>query len=82
MSVMLVFVSINQTLHETYLKNIEFENCKDVHAPIDVSYNGISDSEQENPFDTETYQSAVGRLLYVATEARPDLSFAVSNASK
>jgi len=33
-------------------------------------------------FDQELYQSAVGKLLYRSTRARPDIAFAVSTADK
>ena len=32
--------------------------------------------------DTEKYQSAVGKLLFLSTRTRPDIAFAVSTVAK
>ena len=74
---------INQsTFTKALLKKFQFENCKPIATPVDVSQKLVNSEEDSELFDPETYQSAVGALLYLSTRTRPDISYAVSNISK
>ena len=64
------------------LKKFNFENCKAVSTPTDVSTKLGAASSDDKLVDIEKYQSAVGALLYLATRTRPDISFAVGVVSK
>ena len=59
-----------------------FLNSKPMATPIDVSTKLHVATDQDESFDIETYQSAVGGLLYVSTRSRPDIAYFVSNVAK
>ena len=64
------------------LSKFNFENCKSVATPVDISNSLDLAKEEDKLFDTQTYQSAVGSLLYLSTRTRPDINFAVCNVAK
>lgn len=64
------------------LTKFGFDNCKSVSTPTDVSCPLDKTNDNDELFDNETYQSAVGTLLYLSIRTRPDINFAVSNVAK
>ena len=64
------------------LEQFNFKNCKPINTPVDTSNNLEKSCEDSDVFDIETYQSAIGSLLYLSMRTRPDIAFAVSNVSK
>ena len=76
-------IFINQSNYaEAVLKKFGFENSKPVSTPVDVSSVLEKATEDSELFDCETYQSAVGSLLYLSIKTRPDITFAVCNVAK
>ena len=65
------------------LKRFGMEDCKPISAPIEnsVKFHKLSD-EDEEPFDIQIYQQAIGCLTYLSTTTRPDISVAVSALSR
>ena len=76
-------IFVNQSAYAlSILKKFGLENCKPVSTPVDVSNLLEKASDDSDLFDCETYQSAVGSLLYLSTKTRPDITFAVCNVAK
>ena len=64
------------------LHKFNMENSKTVATPVETGTKLIKATDNDKLFDQETYQSAVGCLLYLSTKTRPDIAFAVSNVAK
>ena len=64
------------------LKKFGFEKSKPVSTSAEVNCTLEKDSDDSELFSSETYQSAVGSLLYLSTKTRPDMTFAVCNVAK
>ena len=64
------------------LQKFQFENCKPMGTPVDISNKLKISTDDDKPFDIELYQKAVGSLLYLATKTRPDISYAVNSVAK
>ena len=64
------------------LMRFGMSECKPVATPIEpgVKYEKLGDDEE--PFDTQTYQQAIGCLTYISTSTRPDIAAAVGMLSK
>ena len=76
-------IFIHQTkFSESFLKRVNFENCKPIKTPAEVGLKLHLTQDNEDPFDKEVYQSAIGVLLFICTRTRPDLAFAVCNAAR
>lgn len=61
---------------ECVLRRFKMENCHAVKTPMDLGY--VTENEDSQPFeDTTLYRSLIGALLYLAVNARPDLSLSV-----
>ena len=76
-------ISISQKKYlEGVLKKFDMENCKPISTPLEFGKKYEELSNEDEQFDTRTYQRAIGCLTYAATISRPDLSIAVSVLSK
>ena len=54
-------------------------DAKSVSTPVRVGTKLTKCVDDDEKFDRNTYQSAVGCLLYLSTGTRPDIAFFVSN---
>ena len=76
-------MSITQKKYlEGVLKKFDMENCKPVSTPLEFGKKYEELSKDDERFDKQMYQRAIGCLTYAATISRPDLSTAVSVLSK
>jgi len=76
-------IFINQSAYvNMLLDKFGFSECKPVSTPADVGSFLSKAVDDSDLFDQETYQSAVGGLLYLCTRTRPDITHAVCNLSK
>ena len=72
-------MSITQKKYlEGVLKKFDMENCKPVSTPLEFGKKYEELSKDDERFDKQMYQRAIGCLTYAATISRPDLSTAVS----
>ena len=67
---------------ENTLQKFGMENAKPISTPVAVNTKLMLKTEDSEYFDKETYQSAVGSLLYLSTRTRPDITFAVNNVAR
>ena len=58
------------------------DEAKSVKTPVNSSQKLMKASDDSVCVDKELYQCAVGKLLYLSTRTRPDISFAVSRAAR
>ena len=69
-----------------YIKDIltkfNMEHSKVVATPVETGTKLIKATDDDELFDQEIYQSAVGCLLYLSTKTRPDVAYAVSNVAR
>ena len=66
---------------ERLLHKFGFHDSKPVATPVDVSMK-LGKNENSESFDKETYQSAIGNLLFLAHRTRPDICFAVAHVAR
>ena len=71
---------------EKYLENIlnrfGMQDSKPVSTPLENGKTFHKRTNDETPFDKETYQQAIGCLTYVSTATRPDIAAAVGILSQ
>ena len=67
---------------ENILQKFGMENAKPISTPVAVNTKLMLKTEDSEYFDKETYQSAVGSLLYLSTSTRPDITFAANNIAR
>jgi len=67
------------TYTKEMLKSFNIEQARPVATPVETGPKLIKTMEGEELFNQETYQSAVGCLLYLSTKTRPDIAYAVGN---
>lgn len=72
--------SLSQTNYiEEILDTFNMTECKPKYTVLPSDDDECSEAES---FDKETYQSAIGSLLYLSSNTRPDISFAVGLLSR
>ena len=64
------------------LERFGMQNCKPVTTPMETGRKFEQITEDEEPFDVQTYQQAIGCLTYASTTTRPDISAAVGVLSQ
>ena len=67
---------------EKVLRKFGMENCKPVSTPLEPGRRFQQLSPNDEPFDVQTYQQAIGCLTYVSTATRPDIAAAVGVLSQ
>lgn len=63
---------------ESVLNRFGMTNCKTVSTPLECGTTFHKRTEEEEEFDKNLYQQAVGCLTYISMVTRPDISAAVS----
>ncbi|MBA3284506.1 MAG: hypothetical protein H0U27_05530 [Nitrosopumilus sp.] len=78
------YLTIDQEFYiDNMLKRFNMSDCKTVNTPMAVESKGEEKiKEIERKFDTVTYQSAIGSLIYLSIATRPDISYAVNQAAQ
>ena len=67
---------------ENIVQDFNMENVNVCRTPTNPSLKLTKADETSTYADTEKYQSAVGKLLFLSTRTRPDIAFAVSTVAK
>ena len=67
---------------ENIILQFNMQNAKTCGTPVNPSLKLCKSTEEFTRVDQELYQSAVGKLLYLSTQTRPDIAFAVSTVAK
>lgn len=78
-------IQLDQAIYiENILERFGMINCKPVGTPADTSTKlSLQDfNENDSLVGRVPYQEAIGSLLYVAQATRPDIAFAVNDASR
>jgi hypothetical protein len=58
------------------------EDCKPVATPLEPGKKFQELSDDEESFDVQTYQRAIGCLIYASVTTRPDIAAAVGTLSQ
>ena len=64
------------------LEKFGMKDAKSVATPVDLRIKLVKCEDGEEKVDQVMYQSCIGSLLYLSTETRPDITFAVSSVAK
>ena len=67
---------------KSLLEAFGMTDAKTVQTPVNPGVKLSKATDESKRVDTEKYQSAVGKLLYLAIRTRPDLAYAVCNVAK
>ena len=67
---------------ETVLAKFGMSLCKPVATPMDVNVHFDKLREEDEKFDIQTYQKAIGSLTYLSTSTRPDIAASVGILSQ
>ncbi|CAB4023506.1 Hypothetical predicted protein [Paramuricea clavata] len=67
---------------ERVLSKFGMESCKPVSTPLEPGTKFSKLSNEDEKFDTQTYQQAIGCLTYLSVISRPDISAAVGALSQ
>ena len=67
---------------ERVLSKFGMESCKPVSMPLEPGTKFLELSNEDEKFDTQTYQQAIGCLTYLSVISRPDISAAVGVLSQ
>jgi len=60
------------------LDRFEMTDCRKHSTPMEISYKPHAIQAEEPPFDSRTYQKAIGSILYAALGTRRDITYATS----
>ena len=66
-------------LHCQYFREVGIKDAKPIVTPVNIGSKLVKGTEKDELVDASLYQSAVGRLQYLSSMTRPDITFAVSN---
>ena len=66
---------------KSVLQQFGMTDAKAVKTPVNPSMKFSKATDSSKVVNVEKYQSAVGKLLYLATRTRPDIAFAVCNVA-
>ena len=76
-------LSIGQSRYtKEILRKFGMENCKPVSTPIETGKRFQSSQDNDELFNINIYQQAVGCLTYLSTATRPDIAVAVNKLSR
>ena len=70
------------TYLQEMLERFRMDACNPVSTPLEAGREFHKFSNDDEPFDREIYQQAIGCLTYVSTSTRPDISAAVGALSQ
>lgn len=76
-------VSVNLSHYLTGLLDaFQLSNCNPVHTPFAAGTSFVPNGSVLSVSDTSLYRTMVGKLLFAANTARPDLAYAASTLSR
>ncbi len=67
---------------EKLLESFGMDQAKVNATPVETNNKLVKASDDEEMYDQQKYQSAVGSLLYLSVATRPDITYAVNNVEK
>lgn len=77
------FTWIGQPVYtKNLLKRFGMQDSKPTSTPVNVNSKLQSVTIQDEPFNQIQYQSAVGSLMYLGMNTRPDIAYAVNNLAR
>ena len=64
------------------LKSYGMQDSNPVNTPADANYKLQPATNQDEPLNQTQYQSAVGSLMYLSVNSRPDIAFSVNSLAR